>query len=225
MNTKYILAIETSTEHLGVSVCTSTGDEIASYNDLAYRHLSKDLHIAISQVMQEAKISYDQLEMIAVSKGPGSFTSIRLGISAAKGLAFSYNTPIVSVTSLECLAYSYKKTKALTVWIEAHGGNIYAQKFENHKAVNSPISIKANEAGAQLKKGETLIGNGVIKHRESIPEAVICPENHAYINPKKLAKLAWERYQNKTDDVNNTEALYVQALTYNKTYNKDGSKK
>ncbi|MFT7144206.1 MAG: tRNA threonylcarbamoyladenosine biosynthesis protein TsaB [Alphaproteobacteria bacterium] len=232
MKTKYILAIETSTEHLGVALCTTDGHEISSYNDLAYRRLSDDLHIAIDKVMTQAKTGYDLLEFIAVTRGPGSFTSIRLGISAAKGLAFTQKLPIVSLTSLETLAWQYMQGTSidaskgtLCVWIEAHGGNIYVQNFNAQGSLASPVSMKACDAGSLLKAGDILIGNGVINHREDIPEGVHCPEGYAYINPSQLAKLAQRRYSDKTDDVNNTTALYVHPLNYNKTYNKDGSKK
>jgi len=225
MKQKFILAIETSTEHLGVAVVSLDGKCLAEHNEVAYRNLSDNLHPAVDAVMTAAGIPYEALKLIAVTKGPGSFTSIRVGLSAAKGFAFALDIPIVSLTSFEALAYTYSEVgKKLSVWVEAHGGKIYTQNFKEGKVISEALFTPSNKASKTLEEGDILIGNGVLKHQDDIPKGVIYKQSWAYVSPISLAKLALERFNQNTSDVNNTKPLYIQKLNYHKTYNKDGTK-
>ena len=91
----YILNIETSTTNCSVSL-SFKGETLVLKEDYGngYSHAEK-LHVYVEQVLKEAKISTLQLDAIAVSKGPGSYTGLRIGVSAAKGLAFALNIPLI----------------------------------------------------------------------------------------------------------------------------------
>lgn len=226
MEKKYILAIETSTEHLGIAVTDMAGNMLAEHNELAFRHLSDNTHPAIDNVMKEAGITYPELAFIATTRGPGSFTSVRIGLTAARGLAFALKIPVVGLTSLECLAAPHLKEAQTThTWVEAHGGNVYVQTFHGFTALANPVSIPATQAAEDVKMGDVILGNGAIKHRVHLSEGVNILEDHAYINPVTLANIALKRFNDQTTDVNNTAPLYVHPLNYDKTYNKDGTKK
>ncbi len=104
-----IIAIETATE-----VCSAA--LIHSSNVLARRSVhEKNIHserllILIDEVLKESNIAPSQLTAVAVSAGPGSFTGLRIGLSAAKGLALALNIPIIAVPTLDGIAESFRRS-------------------------------------------------------------------------------------------------------------------
>lgn len=100
----YILNIETATKNCSVSLAkngeTVLCKEIA---DQGYSHAEK-LHVFIEDILKETGISVRDLKAIAVSKGPGSYTGLRIGVSTAKGLCYALGIPLISVDTLEVLA-------------------------------------------------------------------------------------------------------------------------
>ena len=99
-----ILNLETSSTNC--SVCVAKDGEILAIRELNsanYSHAEK-LHIFIEEVMQEASVQMQDLEAVAVSKGPGSYTGLRIGVSAAKGLCYALGIPLISVATLKSMA-------------------------------------------------------------------------------------------------------------------------
>ena len=107
----YLLNIETATKNCSVSLAKD-GETIAlkELNDGGYSHAEK-LHGFINNVVEIAQIKLSDLDAIAVSKGPGSYTGLRIGVSAAKGLCFALNIPLISINTLESLTSSSFETE------------------------------------------------------------------------------------------------------------------
>ena len=99
----YILNIESSSTNCSISL-TKDGQllSLKEKNDEKYSHSTK-LHSYINEVLSDSKIKIKQLSAIAVSKGPGSYTGLRIGVAAAKGLCFSLDIPLISVFYLNKL--------------------------------------------------------------------------------------------------------------------------
>jgi tRNA threonylcarbamoyladenosine biosynthesis protein TsaB len=98
----YILNIETSTGVCSVSI--SSGREIvASRESDADRSHAAMLTVFIHEVMQEAGLEYRELSAVAASRGPGSYTGLRIGISAAKGICYAADLPLIAVNTLEIM--------------------------------------------------------------------------------------------------------------------------
>ena len=107
----YILNIETSSKNCSVSLLKE--DKIINLieqEDDSYRH-SELLTSFIDQILSKEKIKPENLSAVAIAKGPGSFTGLRIGFSVAKGICFPHKTPIIGINSLEILARSYKPKK------------------------------------------------------------------------------------------------------------------
>ena len=100
----YIVNIETATTNCSVSLAkdgkTILLREIANQG---YSHAEK-LHVFIEEIIAESKIEIEDLNAIAVSAGPGSYTGLRIGTSAAKGLSFALNIPLIAIDTLTSLA-------------------------------------------------------------------------------------------------------------------------
>jgi tRNA threonylcarbamoyladenosine biosynthesis protein TsaB len=100
----YILHIETATKNC--SVALSFEGTLLACQELAtdgYAHAEK-LHVFIDTLLQQANVQFAQLNAIAVSKGPGSYTGLRIGNSAAKGLCFALHIPLIAIDTLAVLA-------------------------------------------------------------------------------------------------------------------------
>lgn len=225
---QYFLAFDTSTEHLSVAVVDMSGNVLANHNELAFRHLSDNLHPAIEKCMADAEVEFKELSAIVCTKGPGSFTSVRVGLSAAKGFAFALNIPVITYDSLEAQALKYFSqncTKSnVHVWVEAHGGNVYCATYNAEGKRQTDIcSIPAKDAAQHIQKGDVLLGNGVNKHARDIPSHALTDENYQYIDASYLGLLAIKAYTEKSAHVGDMKPLYVHPLHYHKTYNADGT--
>ena len=131
-----ILCIETTTTNC--SVALSVDGIVVSLkeeNDKNYSHAEK-LHLFIEKVLVKSEITKDKLDAVAVSKGPGSYTGLRIGVSAAKGLCFALEIPLISIPTLEALAYQVKNTDGIIVPM------LDARRLEVYSAVFSVMALK-----------------------------------------------------------------------------------
>ena len=123
----YILNIETSTTNCSVSLFKNS--ELVSFkqeNDQNYSH-SKSLHVFINDLLEGSKVSPKNLSAISVSKGPGSYTGLRIGVSSAKGLCFALGIPLISVDTLDAFAHQIESPDGFIVpLIDARRMEVYA---------------------------------------------------------------------------------------------------
>jgi len=99
-----ILSIETATEVCSVAL-SRNGELITGKDSASSNEHSSLLTLFITEVMEEAGIPLNALDAVAVSKGPGSYTGLRIGVSAAKGLCYALDKPLIAVSTLKALAY------------------------------------------------------------------------------------------------------------------------
>ena len=129
----YILNIETSTTNCSVAL-SENGSVVGlkEDNSLNYSHAER-LHVYIDAVLKAAEVAIDQLDAIAISKGPGSYTGLRIGVSAAKGLCYAMNVPLISVPTLEALAHQVEVPKgAIVAMLDARRQEVYSAMFDEH---------------------------------------------------------------------------------------------
>ncbi len=132
-----ILNIETSTTVC--SVCVSENGNVLAIREESdgYRHAEK-IHVFVEEVISEVNISMNQLDAVAVSKGPGSYTGLRIGVSAAKGYCFVLQIPLIGINTLESMAAGWlnenKNTKhrVLCPMIDARRMEVYTACFDNN---------------------------------------------------------------------------------------------
>ena len=102
----YILNIETSTTNCSVSLSLDGKlVNIIEEDSSNYSH-SENLHVFISKLMNNNKIKFEELSAVAVSRGPGSYTGLRIGVSAAKGICYGVDIPLISISSLKIVYLS-----------------------------------------------------------------------------------------------------------------------
>jgi tRNA threonylcarbamoyladenosine biosynthesis protein TsaB len=211
----FILNIETSTKNCSVSVAEN-GKTIAltEINDGNYSHAEK-LHEFIQVTLKKAKISLTDLQAIAVSKGPGSYTGLRIGVSAAKGLCFALDVPLISVNTLTSLAHSISIEKGIKIpMIDARRMEVYSAVFsaKNEQLEDVSATIINEDSFEKYSKNEKvfILGDGAEKCK-----SILSNNNITFIDGKlpsanEMSKLAYEKYKkNDIEDVAYFEPFYL----------------
>ncbi len=179
-----ILNIETSTTNCSVSL--SQDEEILVLkedNNLGYSHAEK-LHLFIREVINESGLSKNNLDAIAISKGPGSYTGLRIGVSTAKGLCFSLDKPLISISTLEALAHQVNVEEGCIVPVlDARRMEVYSaifnSNYEQLREIKAEILDTASFSSQLEKNHVYFIGNGVEKTK-----TIINNRNAVFINNK-----------------------------------------
>ncbi|HKJ06802.1 MAG TPA: tRNA (adenosine(37)-N6)-threonylcarbamoyltransferase complex dimerization subunit type 1 TsaB [Flavobacteriaceae bacterium] len=211
----YILNIETATKNCSVSVAKN-GETIAlkEVNDLNYSHAEK-LHPFIEEVIAKANIDFKSLDAVAVSKGPGSYTGLRIGVSAAKGLCYALNLPLISLSTLNSLATAVEINKGYKIaMLDARRMEVYAAIFdsENNIVENvKAIIIDENSFKKYLENNQVyLIGDGAVKCQEKISHKNAIFKPNVLPSASTMSKLAIKKYSDKNfEDVAYFEPFYL----------------
>ena len=125
-----VLAIETSCIVASCAICE---DELilASFNVATGFYHSKTLMVLVDEMFQKTEIGLDEIKAVMVSIGPGSFTGLRIGLSAAKGIAFGLKIPCVGVETLKAIAYNFLGFNAIVCsCLDARNDRVYVAIFE-----------------------------------------------------------------------------------------------
>ena len=202
MKPDLILNIETSTSNCSVSL--SSGEDlidIIEIDNSSYSH-SENLHSFIQKILKKNKFKSQELACISVSRGPGSYTGLRIGVSAAKGLCFANDIPLISVSSLEILANSTSFKGIVIPTIDARREEVYSCVFfENHIIVEEkPEIITQASFKDQLKNNEILIiGSGQFKCEKILKKNKNLTFNNEIINPssRHMPILSYRKFINK----------------------------
>jgi len=211
----YILNIETSTTNCSVSL-SFEGETLVLKEDYDnnYSHAER-LHVYIDEVLKQASIKSSQLDAIAVSKGPGSYTGLRIGVSAAKGLCFALNKPLISISTLEALAHQVKTKEGIIIpMLDARRLEVYSAIFDSsYNRLRETLAQVLNDDSFKdyLKETKvTFIGNGVAKTKE-----LIIHNNAIFIDGRlpsadQMSQLAYNKYKkNDIEDVAYFEPYYL----------------
>jgi tRNA threonylcarbamoyladenosine biosynthesis protein TsaB len=211
----YILSIETSTTNCSVSL-SFEGETLVLKEDYDnnYSHAER-LHVYIDQVLKQADIISSQLDAIAVSKGPGSYTGLRIGVSAAKGLCFALGKPLIAISTLEVLSHQVKTKEGIIIpMLDARRLEVYSAIFDNgYNRLRETQAQVLNEDSfkSYLEDSKvTFIGNGVSKTK-----GLINHKNAIFIEDKlpsanEMSQLAYSKYKkNDIEDVAYFEPYYL----------------
>lgn len=167
-NVKYGLAIHTTSSELGLAVSNFKGDSRSCVWDLG-RSLSTHLHYHLAEYIQPQ--TWADLGFIAVAKGPGSFTSTRMGVVTARTIAQQLDIPLFAISSLEAIARAEKTDNAIAVQIPAQTNLVYTAIYNSATALlpDSLMTVEAWEntlenwqTPYQLIKAENALGSTVV---------------------------------------------------------------
>ena len=210
-----ILNLETSTKNCSVSLAKD--GEVLILNEINtgnYSH-AELLHPFIDEVMKSSDYSLNDVDAIAVSKGPGSYTGLRIGVSAAKGLCFSLDKPLISVDTLTALSHSISIDDGFIVpMIDARRMEVYAAvynfKNEQVREIRAEI-IDENSYSSYLNEAPVyFLGDGALKCKETITHKNAHFIEGKFPSAKEMSKLSFEKYKKSDiEDVAYFEPFYL----------------
>lgn len=194
----YILNIETSTKNCSVALAKEGNTifikEIAEQN---FSH-SEKLHLFIDEVLKQAGISYKELSAIALSKGPGSYTGLRIGASTAKGLCFALDIPLIALDSLQILALQVTHKDGLIIsMIDARRMEVYTATFDsNHNKISDTQALIIDENSfSQITQKTYFIGDGAEKCKPLLQrENLIFLDQIIYPSAQEMSLLSYEKF-------------------------------
>ncbi len=213
-----ILLLETSTEIC--SVALFKGEDIVASRMISIPNShSQKLSLLIQEVMDEAGAKYSELSAVAVSKGPGSYTGLRIGVSTAKGFAYGLDIPLISIETLRILEKGAKRKYAesgVVAMIDARRMEVYCEIYDAKGNVIKPLSADVIEEGIYdeyLNNGTdfVFVGNGAKKSMPFFADKPNCRlEEDILLNAELMAEMALEKLEKKDfEDIAYFEPYYL----------------
>jgi len=218
-----ILCIETGTDICSVGLARD-GELMSLRESDQGRDHAKRLGVFVDELLRETGVMPDELDAVAVGKGPGSYTGLRIGVSFAKGLCYGLQIPLVAVCSLDALAeVAIEDHEAGILDVEAWDEAtlcpmVDARRMEVYTCLYNAKGEPQGEVSAEIIDGESfadvrregqlvIFGNGAAKCREVLPDAT-------YINitpsARGLARLAQQRLSaGQVEDIAYFEPFYL----------------
>ena len=213
-----ILAFDTTNTTLSVAILFNT--KLVAKKDIIEPNRQAEMLIpSIEECLNQAGIWYQDLNLIAFTNGPGSFTGVRIGYSCAKALKIAVNIPIVAVSSLEAIAYHYRSGvcdeqnyQKILVVNDAKLDEFFTQEFviENGgiKSSFEAIIIKSEDIKNFLPQEQFLIvGSAKLMIKDVVENAIIFQQED-FIDAKNIALLALEKYHTN-NNIEDSQALYI----------------
>jgi len=216
-----ILNIETATKTC--SVALSKGGKLLSARETnEVNSHSSVITLFIDEVIKEAGLEVSSLDAVAVSKGPGSYTGLRIGVSTAKGLCFALDIPLISINTLQSLALQVNAEKeAIIPMLDARRMEVYSAVFDmGYNQIRETEAQILDETSFQnyLEDDSVyFIGDGVPKTKELIshPNAIFIDDKLPSAN--EMGMLAFQKFNQ--DDFENSayfEPFYLKDFVANK---------
>lgn len=200
------LALHTTSGELGVAVINNQGKYNFNSWDLG-RDLANNLHEKLAEFL--LPLSWQDLEFITVAKGPGSFTSTRIGVVTAKTLAQQLNIPVFGISTLESLAWYHGKKELnnpiLAIEMKANNENVFGSIYQFSSSMNELLNIIPDNL-FKVEEWENLITEYKDKFNENL-KLVKAPEKLAFTTEILLEIVLFKSQNNEDLTANNWQNL------------------
>ena len=216
----YILNIDTSLETASVSIAENAMIITAAKNDIQKEHAGF-LHIAIKEISAQASFDLKNIDAIAVTNGPGSYTGLRVGMASAKGLCYALNKPLITVGNLNALAFasiskmreSVLKNALFCPMIDARRMEVFTSIYDQEMVeILAPCAMLLNtESFINFSEKNQIVfsGSGALKWSK-----IVALENSTFLFDtditEAISKLSYKKFkQGDFTDLKYSEPLYV----------------
>lgn len=198
-----ILSVDSSSVSASVSI-TENGITLAeSFINNGLTH-SQTLMPMVEKTLKDSGVSIKDIDLFAITNGPGSFTGVRIGIASVKGMADALNKKCVAVSTLEAIAEPLKDKDCIACAVmDARCNQVYTAIFENGKRLCEDKAVLIDELGVELKnynKKVVFIGDGSVlcyeKLKDIVTDISVADENIRYIHASSIGRLAEDKIEN-----------------------------
>ena len=193
-----ILAIDTSSSVCSVAILED--DKLIDKNELDDgRTQSENLMPLLDELLKRNSIDIKEVELIACTVGPGSFTGIRIGVASIKPIAEVLNIKVASIMSLEALARNVENKETIVSLIDARNNQVYCGIFDKeYNSKEEYIADDINEVIKVLEKYDniTFVGNGSILHQELLTQKLRNVEfsDNNKQSAENVGKMGYKKY-------------------------------
>ena len=198
-----ILSVDSSSVSASVSI-TENGITLAeSFINNGLTH-SQTLMPMVEKTLKDSGVSIKDIDLFAITNGPGSFTGVRIGIASVKGMADALNKKCVAVSTLEAIAEPLKDKDCIACAVmDARCNQVYTAIFENGKRLCEDKAVLIDELGVELKnynKKVVFIGDGSVlcyeKLKDIVTDISVADENIRYIHASSIGRLTEDKIEN-----------------------------
>lgn len=193
-----VLAFDCSTSACSAAVMVA--GEITAHRFAAMsRGQSEALMPMIQDCLAEAGLSWEQIDLVGVTVGPGTFTGLRIGLAAARGIALAGKIPLAGVTTCEAVAYAVPddelRGRTLLAAIDGKRADLFVQPFnDKREALAEPDALMPEEAAKLATGPAVLAGDAAERLAEAIPDALMSSAS-GIPDARVVARLALARWQ------------------------------
>lgn len=217
-----LLAIDSSTHMVGLALYNGT-NVLSEMTWRSRNHHTVELAPAVNELLERCSARPQDLQVVAAALGPGSFTSLRIGLALAKGLALALKIPVVGVPTLDILAASVPvggpwgempmaailqagRNRLALVW--------YRVKNNAWQAQTTPEIITAEELSPKITKPTLVVGELNAEERQLLARkrknVILFSPAHSLRRPGFLAEIAWDRWRDgRVDDIVTLAPIYL----------------
>lgn len=209
-----ILNIETATKNC--SVALSKAGKTLAIREMAEQNFShaEKLHVFIEELLLETDVTFQDVKAVAVSQGPGSYTGLRIGVSAAKGLCYALSVPLIAVDTLEILARKINISNGTILpMIDARRLEVYSAFFDSNYTKIRETKAEVIDENSFQEELEILhlIGDGAMKFKEILTDEKFkyYPEIQ-FPSAADMSLISFQKFQNNQfEDVAYFEPFYL----------------
>jgi tRNA threonylcarbamoyladenosine biosynthesis protein TsaB len=198
-----LLAVDTSTQTIGLALYDGT-QVVGEMHWQTTTHHTVELAPAVDQLMSICKVKPVDLKILACALGPGSFTSLRIGLAFAKGLAVSLKIPMLGIPTFDFLVASQPlQNYPLAAVLPAGRGRLAVGWYHNEegkwRSHESPTIMTAEELSGQISQPTIICGEFDAEERQTLgrkwKNALLASPAQCVRHPGMLAELAWNRFK------------------------------
>jgi tRNA threonylcarbamoyladenosine biosynthesis protein TsaB len=209
-----ILNIETATKNC--SVALSKAGKTLAIIELAEQNFShaEKLHVFIEELFLETNLKLQDLNAVAVSQGPGSYTGLRIGVSAAKGLCYALSIPLIALDTMEILARKIQVNSGFIIpMIDARRLEVFSAFFDSIFTKIRATRAEVIDENSYQEESEILhlIGDGAMKFKEILTDEKFhyYPEIQ-FPSAAEMGLISFQKFQNSQfEDVAYFEPFYL----------------
>lgn len=208
----FILNIETTTKICSISLAKNGQPFLVVEENAEYYSHAEKIHYFLSTAIEASLLKVSELNAISISKGPGFYTGLKIGLSVAKGLCYSLGIPLLAIDTLSILIEEISIEKGIIIpMIDASFKEVYASIYNENKTRIAPVQriIIKNNSFQEYKQHKIYLLGNVAKKAKNIIKTQVYFYKELYPSSDKMAFISEKNYKKKLfENMDTFEPLY-----------------